>query len=533
MKKNMKLQIVAALAIAMGLSSCGSDLGGDTSRATGWKINNKNGGFKYNTSFSGVETPPGMVEIEGGTFTMGRIQSDVMGEWNNNPTQQYVPTFYMDETEVTNMMYVEYLSWLKMVYPPAEAKYRNIYASALPDTLVWRSKLGFAETLTNTYLRHPAYANYPVVGVSWVQANDFSKWRTDRVNELALEEAGYLRKGSRYRDAYGSNSFSTDTYLKAPSQTYGGNDSIVYRGRNNKAKGDASRVYLGQESGVFTAEFRLPTEAEWEYAASVSKAEREYNNIGGRKKYPWGSNDLKNTSRANKGDYMANFKQNRGDYGGVAGWSGDKGEVTSAVKSFPPNDWGLYDMAGNVAEWVADVYRPDVASSAGDMNYFRGNQFNKNKVDERLLPEIADENNVEFDTLPNGKVRPRVLPGQVKQVAVSEGDLYLRRNFDEKNSTNYKDGDNINGAMYNAPKNAVAYDGEGNPIYQYDVEGRTTLINNQARVYKGGSWKDRAYWLDPATRRYMDQYQATDFIGFRNAMTKIGQTKTKKRKPRG
>src|SRR5690554_7523433 len=81
----------------------------------------------------------------------------------------------MDETEVTNLMYNEYLSWTKAVYPPTEARYRQIYAAALPDSLVWATQLGFTETLTNTYLRHPAYANYPVVGVSWVQANDFSR----------------------------------------------------------------------------------------------------------------------------------------------------------------------------------------------------------------------------------------------------------------------------------------------------------------------------------------------------------------------
>lgn len=534
--KLMTLQLIAVVAASVGLTSCGNS--GTTSQATGWKINDKKGGFQYNTSYGGTQVPVGMVEIEGGTFTMGRIQDDVLGEWNNQPTQQYVNSFFMDETEVTNVMYTEYLSWLKMVYPPTEARYRNIYNAALPDTLVWRNRLGFTETLTNTYLRHPAYANYPVVGVSWVQANDFSKWRTDRVNELALEKAGYLKKGARVNDAYGSGSFSTNTYLNAPSQVYGGNDSIAFRGRKNKADENASGVYLRQESGLFTAEFRLPTEAEWEYAATVSKQDREYNNAGGRNKYPWGSDNVRTNSRRSKGDYLANFKQNRGDYGGIAGWSSDPGELTAPVRSYPPNDWGLYDMAGNVAEWVADVYRPAIASEVNDINYFRGNVYTKRMVDDQGNVVIVDETNIQYDTLPNGTLRPKALPGQVAVAEVSESDTFLRRNFNSSNSIDYNDGDilarvNSSNTMYNAPQNVVGFDGQGNPIYEYDSETRTSLINNHSRVYKGGSWKDRAYWLDPATRRYLDQFTATDFIGFRNAMTKIGQTKTSKKKARG
>lgn len=533
----MTLQLIAAMIASVGLTSCGKN-GTSTSQATGWKINDKKGGFQYNTSYDGTQTPVGMVAIEGGTFTMGRIQDDVLGEYNNQATQQYVNSFFMDETEVTNMMYTEYLSWLKMVYPPSEARYRNIYNAALPDTLVWRNRLGFTETLTNTYLRHPAYANYPVVGVSWVQANDFSKWRTDRVNELNLENAGYLKKGARVNDAYGSNSFSTDSYLNAPSRVYGGNDSIVFRGRKNKAPENASGVYLKQESGLFIAEFRLPTEAEWEYAASVSKKDREYNNAGGRNKYPWGSQDVRTNSRRSKGDYLANFKQNRGDYGGIAGWSSDAGEMTAPVKSYPPNDWGLYDMAGNVAEWVADVYRPAIDSEINDINYFRGNVYTKRVIDNQGNVVIVDETNIQYDTLPNGTLRPKALPGQIAKTTLDEADLYLRRNIESSNSTSYNDGDNLarisaNAQMYNAPQNVVGFDGQGNPIYEYDNNTRTSLINNYSRVYKGGSWKDRAYWLDPATRRYMDQFTATDFIGFRNAMTKIGQTKTSKKKARG
>ncbi|MBQ0116739.1 MAG: gliding motility lipoprotein GldJ [Flavobacterium sp.] len=523
--KLMTLQLIAAMAVSVSLTSCSNNSTVGNSSATGWKINGKKDGFQYNTNYNGQQRPYGMVEIEGGTFTMGRLQEDVIGDWNNSSTQQYVQSFYMDETEVTNMMYGEYLYWLKQVYPTSEERYRGIYQSALPDTMVWRSKLGFTETLTNTYLRHPAYSNYPVVGVSWIQANDFSKWRTDRVNELNLENAGYLKKNAKTKDAYGEQSFSTDAYLNAPSRAYGGNDSIVFKGVRNKAKDGQKNVYATQSFGLFTAEFRLPTEAEWEYAASATRGDREYNNVKGRKKYPWGSDDTRTSSRKTKGDHLANYKQNRGDYGGVAGWKTDQGGYTSAVKSFAANEWGLYDMAGNVAEWVADVYRPAIASDENDINYFRGNVYTKNVIGADGVVQII-QSDIEYDTLPNGKLRPKALPGQIAKTTVSEADTFLRSNFNAENSIAYGD-DN-----YNSPENSFTYDNNGNVIGSYDATTKTSLVTDQSRVYKGGSWKDRAYWLDPATRRYMDQYNASDFIGFRNAMSKIGSNSGKK-KPRG
>lgn len=534
----MTLQLIAVMAASIGLTSCGNS-NASSSSATGWKINDKKGGFQYNTSYDGTEVPYGMVAVEGGTYTMGRVQDDVMGEWNNGATQQYVQSFYMDETEVTNLMYTEYLNWTKAVYPQTEARYRHVYSSALPDTLVWRNQLGFTETLTNTYLRHPAYANYPVVGVSWVQANDFSKWRTDRVNELNLERAGYIQKDAKTNKVYGDQSFSTQTYLSAPTKAYAGNDSIVYKGVKNKAKSGDTGVYAKMEYGIFSAEYRLPTEAEWEYAASVRKSDRVYNNAQGRNKYPWGSDEVRTNSRRSKGDYLANFKQSRGDYGGIAGWSTDAGEITTAVKSFPANDWGLYDMAGNVAEWVADVYRPAVASEINDLNYFRGNVYNKSVIGPDGTVQVVSTN-IEYDTLPNGKLRPKALPGEVQKTGVGTEDTFNRRNFQSDNSIAYNDGDNFerasvgNKKMYNSPDNNATYDADGNLTFTLDDAPRTSLINNNSRVIKGGSWKDRAYWLDPATRRFIDQYTASDFVGFRNAMTKVGSTKTNgKKKARG
>ena len=107
--------------------------------------NSKEGGFQHDPKVQEQATGPGLVFIEGGTFTMGKVQDDPMHDWNNSPNQQHIQSFYMDETEVTNLMYHEYLDWLKSVFPPEDENYRLIYKGALPDTLVWRNRLGYNE----------------------------------------------------------------------------------------------------------------------------------------------------------------------------------------------------------------------------------------------------------------------------------------------------------------------------------------------------------------------------------------------------
>ena len=199
MKIKLTYRVLAAITLCLGLVSCNNSREyRDSSRATGWNVNGKDGGFQLNTDFQEQETGPGLVFVEGGTFTMGQVQDDVMHDWNNTPNQQHVQSFYMDETEVTNLMYLEYLDWIKAVFPPTDENYRRIYDGAVPDTLVWRNRLGYNETMTNNYLRHPAYAFYPVVGVKWIQAVEFSKWRTNRVNESILEEEGFTQRGAQY-----------------------------------------------------------------------------------------------------------------------------------------------------------------------------------------------------------------------------------------------------------------------------------------------------------------------------------------------
>jgi gliding motility-associated lipoprotein GldJ len=143
----------------------------------------------------------------------------------------------------------------------------------------------------------------------------------------------------------------------------------------------------------------------------------------------------------------------------------------------------------------------------------------------------------------------RNLPGEIAQVPVDEQETYLRQNFSTSDNINYRDGDKQSSrffdfgdsesgpkadqAMYNSPKHNVTVDSLGKMIRKYDNSSkRTTLIDDKVRVYKGGSWRDRAYWLDPAQRRYFPQDMATDYIGFRCAMSRVGAKTERRKSPR-
>ncbi len=557
----MKLsQFKQLLLTCLGLfviASCGG--GNNASKATGWDINSKKGGFQFNVEFEDQETGPGLVFIEGGTFTKGQVQDDVMHDWNNTPNKQHVMSFYIDETEVTNLMYMEYLDWLEYVFPTSETRYRQIYEGALPDTLVWRNQLGYVEELTTNYLRHPAYAEYPVVGVNWLQAVQYAEWRTDRVNEYILERESYVQKDVRYTEVETNSTFNTAAYLKRPETVYGGKMDSISGKKAEVKKGDSIvKAYAGVEKGILLPSYRLPTESEWEYAALALVGEREYNTYRGKKKYPWSGEYTRSSDRRTEGDQLANFKLGKGDYGGIAGWSDDGADITIQVKQYPPNDFGIYDMAGNVAEWVSDVYRPIVDDEANDFNYYRGNVYLKNVIGEDGKAITISPDELVFDTLPNGKVLLKKLPGDLAQVAIDEEETFLRQNFSESDNRNFRDGDVESSRSFSSgasdddgsekkSETSLMYDAPELPKVNYDgdditreIDGsskRTTLITDEVRVYKGGSWKDRAYWLDPAQRRYLPQYIATDYIGFRCAMSRLGSKskvkKTARHKRRG
>ena len=521
MKTNQLILIITSLIF---ITSC-SNKSFDKSSSTGWEYNNSyNGGFETNQSFVEQKTGPGLVFIEGGSFVMGRVEQDVMHEWDNIPRKQSVASFYMDETEVTNLDYLEYLFWLKRVYGES---YPEVYKNALPDTLVWRDKLGYNEPYVKNYLRHPAYKNYPVVGVSWQQATDYCAWRTDRVNERILIEACIIKEDM---DQFDDGVFTTEAYLR------GYYEGTVIKGKKNLTNknygsGEDTRI-VKLEDGLLLPSYRLPTEAEWEYAALGYVGNTTDENLSDRKIYPWSGSSLRNSSKNNQGKIMANFKRGRGDNMGIAGNLNDQADITAAVRSYLPNDYGVYDMAGNVSEWVMDVYRPVIEQTAtADHRSFRGNVYKTYQNSESDGLTYMD-GVVDFDEF-----------GNPIMVDVDEKQNTYRRNYKKADNINYLDGDiesqidinwnteldevsekdkdNISIDKWNqdASKYANEVNGNSNEMYAY---GESSLVTDRTRVYKGGSWKDRAYWLSPGTRRFLDQDQSTDAIGFRCAMDRIG-----------
>ncbi len=338
--------------------------------------------------------PYGMVFIPQGSFTMGAGNEDITHGNLIQPKTVSVGAFYMDQTEITNDEYRQFVDWVRdsiartilgdvrpddylieenpktgetynppklnwktkidwnssdqdirdaleeMYLPENERFFRHkeidsrkliysyywvdLHAAAMdnlrqrtqanqassrphdrsvyvhnetihvyPDTLVWIADFtySFNDPMTEKYFSHPAYDHYPVVGVNWNQARAFCVWRTQLLNN-ALSK----RKG-----------------------------------------------------GVMLSEFRLPTEAEWEWAA------RGGNQLN---PYPWGGPYTRNA----KGCFLANFKPLRGNY--VA----DGGLRTVIVGHYPPNGFNLYDMAGNVSEWTNSAYDPSSYNITWDMN---------------------------------------------------------------------------------------------------------------------------------------------------------------------
>lgn len=535
--KNRKVMTVV---LATVLASCANE----RSPVTGWAYNDPdNGGFEK-VPYEEQETGPGLVLIEGGTYTMGRTEQDVTYEWNNVPRRVTVSSFYMDETEVSNFAYLEYLWWTSRVFGPT---FPDIYYKALPDTLVWREKLAYNEPYVEYYLRHPAYRDYPVVGVNWLQANDFCAWRTDRVNEFILIREGLLEHVPNPSD---QDYFSTEAYLSGKWQGQLKQKLPSFDEQNPERD-------VRMEDGIFLPKYRLPTEAEWEYAAYGLIGNTIGERITDRRIYPWNGHGVRNSDDKYIGQMNANFVRGNGDMMGTAGFLNDNADVTAPVYSYWPNDYGLYNMAGNVSEWVMDVYRANTGTDADEFRPFRGNVFVtqvrdstdntiatnidgpvfqkfKHKVNPPTAHGVSGETTeVEDSTLTittkdaqgysnttaDGKSD---IPGRVKwrevSNAVSSDNLDERRNYKTADYINYLDGD-VNSSIYYAAGEDAYTDKSDKMMYEY---AKTSLINDKSRVYKGGSWRDRAYWLNPGTRRFLDQRQTAAWLGFRCAMTRVG-----------
>ena len=399
--KGISLLTVAAIVLA----SCGksgnptAQSPGDASTTTGMAYNEENG-FQVN-DFQGQPEAPNLVYIEGGRMVLGSFEEDLLKNGDNIERTVTVASFWMDETEIANIHWLEYMFY---VGRDSSQEYAE---STKPDTTVWVSELAYNDPYSEHYLRYPGFRYFPVVGVKWTQANDYCVWRTNVVNQNLAKNAG----------------------IEVPD---GG-----------------GRIPL--ESGVVVPNYRLPSEAEWQYAAQALIGNQWLDeNQTHNRLYPWDGHAMRNPYGKQMGMFLANFKRGRGDYAGIAGKLNDGAMITASIYEFPPNDFGLYCMAGNVNEWVADVYRP--------------------------LSFTDDKQSGGMDDL-----NPHRRNGYLDEATIS-----------------------------------------GSSRTGYDKAGFQSTIDDQTRVYKGGSWKDVAYWLSPGTRRYIQQDSCTATIGFRCAMIQAG-----------
>lgn len=239
------------------------------------------------------EAPFGMVLVPTGTFLMGGGVNPSVITGINIVQPKTITKFYMDETEITNAKYREFIAMVRANPEQYQLNETYINEKLMPNMAVWKvdfSDVFMGDTLIESYYDHPSFDDYPVVGITWEAAQQYARVRS------------------------------------------------IYRNKHLEAKG-ISRA----------PSFRLPTAAEWEYAAKGGQAYAQY---------PWGGPAVRNP----KGKLLANFQATAGNYG-ECGYT-----YTSPVKAFPPNHYGLYDMAGNVSEWCEDDYSPLLIHKTGAIN---------------------------------------------------------------------------------------------------------------------------------------------------------------------
>jgi hypothetical protein len=300
-----------------------------------------------------------------------------------------------------------------------------------------------------------------------------------------------------------------------------------------KGGGKAVRP-VRMEDGILKQGYRLPSEAEWEYAALSLVGNTEFENVNAGKIYPWNGLGVRSAKRQTRGLILANFKRGLGDNMGVAGYLNDKADITAPVRSYAPNDFGLYNMAGNVNEWVQDTYRQTSFEEVDDFNPFRGNEFKDKRLSDPSKGYYAKD-----------KYGKPILDPAKSGKKMKYADLIALQQAQNANTTAGAGATDANGNATNpavtatpagttvasatTPKSSIA----GKP-YNPDFRGAqdsvnttlygtTTLVNDHSKVYKGGSWNDLAYWLNPATRRFMNEDEASAEVGFRCAMTMVGQ----------
>ena len=312
----------ASIAVGcFGTKSLTRSSAGKVSLSTGAPFNQGEGSFQVHP-FKEQATGPGMVFIEGGMTTVG-----IIAEPSLHDPEPYVKrdasvaSFYISEAPVTNLDYNEYVFDLKTNATEEE------YNKALPDQEVWRRTLAFNDDLVKNYFRSPGFNYYPVVGVSWEQANAYCDWRTHAVNKVLAQKAG---------------------------QEY------------NPEEENTALV----EMGITVAGYRLLTELEWERAARSMSPQKGSVLKANQRTYAWDGLSLRGEKGKYKGKLLAHFKRGPGNYKGVPGENSSNG-ATCSVYDYPPTEEGVYIGHGNVREWVYDLYRPVSPQDVEDFNPVR------------------------------------------------------------------------------------------------------------------------------------------------------------------
>lgn len=450
-----------------------------------------------------LPNPPGMVFVQGGRTILGSFEEDLYGSRDNIERTVTVNSFWMDETEITNSQWREYVFYqynpqdlslpksIEIENPNAKSQQDlaeppepflpdytgpthsisnpKMMEDIVPNDQVWTSDFSFNDVYAENYYSSPGFNDYPVVGVSWRQVVDFSKWRTDNVNLALIFEMNFEDLPLAFQEEFiVINETSGNPELAIGGQIIGDNngekqvisveDFDDFQQEVVEFINDPLNKREFIERGLYLPQFRLPNEAEWEYAAKATigtvylDENEEYGRI-----YPWDGRSTRNPFGKKRGEQLANFKRGRGDYAGIAGGvNNDGASIPEKVGGREPNDFNLFNMAGNVSEWVFDTYRPLSFEDFDDLNP-------------------------------------------------------VRKNGTGDSETNY-------GWQSSQLADSITF----NPQLEY-----RSLVNDRSKVYKGGSWKDVAYWMSPGTRRFVDMDRASSTIGFRCAMISIGDGPSK------
>ena len=334
--------ILALSLLTVLLSGCGSTNSGELE------------GVLDRPDWKGI-SPYGMVYVPSGTAHVGNSDQDITGTYIQRPQRITINGFYMDDTEISNNEYRQFIHWVR----------DSIAHDILGDfdengNIDWEIELYYDdESLADLYLDetfagrrqvNTALYEYAYQDVDWGaaanQQDRLGNGMSNYINETSVNI--YPDTLVWVRDfSYSYNEPMARSYFSHPA--YDDYPIVGIDWEMARAFSYWRTALYNQYNEVLTEEFRLPTEYEFEYAAR-----------GGREhaQFPWGGPYVRNS----KGCLLANFKPGRGNY------PDDGGAYTVPVDAYYPNDYGLYNMAGNVSEWTVTAFYENANSFVHDFN---------------------------------------------------------------------------------------------------------------------------------------------------------------------